>query len=141
MSFSRNKSRAVEVNFVELKKIFSTYNQIKAAYLFGSYAEGRENKKSDLDLGILLDENYNKMIKLDILSKLSENNFDDVDLVILNTASILLKYEIVKHNQLIYCREDFDFSSYFSKTVRFFLDFKPYLKVQREYLKERIING
>jgi predicted nucleotidyltransferase len=141
MSFIKNKSRALEINFDKLKNIFSDYEEIKAAYLFGSYAEGKENINSDLDIGILLDEDYDKMIKLDILTELSQNNFDNIDLVILNEASILLKYQVIKHNQLIYCREDFDFRSYFSKTVRFFLDFKPYLKVQREYLKERIMNG
>jgi len=129
------------IDFEKLKDIFAGYNEIKAAYLFGSYADGKQNKNSDLDMGILLDEEYNKMIKLDILTELTQNNFDNIDLVVINNASILVKYEIVKHNRLIYCRNDFDFSAYYSKVVRLYLDFKPYLEVQRMYLKERIING
>ena len=57
------------INYKNLKSIFSGYNEIKAAYLFGSYADGKQNKNSDLDMGILLEEEYNKMIKLDILTE------------------------------------------------------------------------
>ena len=89
MSFIKNKSKAVESNFDKLKIFFSDYGEIKAAYLFGSYAEGKENVNSDLDNGILLDENYDKMIKLDILTELSQNNFDNIDLVIINDTSKL----------------------------------------------------
>lgn len=124
-----------------LKDLFASYNNIKAAYLFGSYAEGKENKNSDIDIGILLGENADEMVKIKILTTLTENNFDNIDLVIINKASILVKYEIIKHNKLIYSRNDFNSAAYYSKIVRFFLDFKPFLKVQRSYLKERIING
>ena len=129
-----------QMNLKKLKKIFAEYNKIKAAYLFGSCATGKQNRNSDLDIGILLAEDYDEMIKLDILTKLTKSNFDNVDLVIINNVSILVKYEVIKHNQLIYCKEDFDSSAYFSKIIRLFLDFKPYLEVQRMYLKERIIN-
>ncbi len=129
------------MNLENLKKIFSGYNEIKAAYLFGSYAVGKQNRNSDLDIGLLLAEDYDLMIKLDILTKLTKNNFDNVDLVIINNVSILVKYEVIKHNQLIFSKDDFDSAAYFSKIVRLYLDFKPYLEVQRMYLKERILNG
>lgn len=129
------------MDYKKLKGIFAGYNEIKAAYLFGSYAEGKQSSDSDLDLGVLLEEGYSKMIKLDILTKLTQNNFDHVDLVIINNASILVKYEVIKHNRLIYRSVDFDSSAFYSKTIRQYLDFKPYLEVQRMYLKERIINA
>lgn len=131
----------MKIDFEKLENIFSNQIKVKAAYLFGSYARGEQKTDSDIDIGILLDENFDRIIKLDLLTSLTENGFDDVDLVILNNASILLKYEIVKNNNLIYSRSDFDTSSYFSKIIRLYLDFKPYLEVQRKYLKERILNG
>lgn len=131
----------MKIDFEKLENIFSNQIEVKAAYLFGSYARGEQKTDSDIDIGILLDENFDRIIKLDLLTSLTENGFDDVDLVILNNASILLKYEIVKNNNLIYSRSDFDTSSYFSKIIRLYLDFKPYLEVQRKYLKERILNG
>ncbi len=80
-------------------------------------------------------------LKLEILGDLIELGYDNVDLAILNNMSILGQYEVVKHNKIIYQREDFDPHSYFSLIIRKYLDFKPYLKVQRKYLKKRILNG
>ncbi len=125
----------------ELEKIFQNYQRIKAVYLFGSYAIGKENKYSDLDLAVLLDNVDNKMIKLDILAELTANHFDNVDLVVLNHASLLVRFEAVKHNQLIYKRDDFNATQYYSSVVRKYLDFRPLLEIQRKALKERILRG
>ncbi len=130
-----------EKKLMKLGNIFANFKEIKAAYLFGSYVENKENNLSDLDIGILLNEGYSNMIKLNILTKLTENNFDNVDLVILNNAPPLTQFEVVKHNNLIYQQENFDVPGFYSKVVRTFLDFKPYLEVQRSYLKERVLNG
>ncbi len=124
-----------------LKHVFSKFKDINAAYLFGSHAEDRENKYSDLDIGLVLNDGYNPMLKLDILIKLTENNFENIDIVILNPANPLIKYEVIKNNKLIYKQDSFDASSYYSLAIRTFLDFRPYLDVQRHYLKERILNG
>ena len=115
---------------------------MKAFYLFGYYDTSNNNKMSDIDIAVLLKDNCkNKNIKLDLLKGLVELGYDDIDLVILNRLSIVGKYEVVKHNKILYKSNDFDFNSYFSLIVRKYLDFKPLLKVQREYLKERILNG
>jgi len=124
-----------------LKHVFSKFKDINAAYLFGSHAEDRENKYSDLDIGLVLNDGYNPMLKLDILIKLTENNFENIDIVILNPANPLIKYEVIKNNKLIYKQDSFDASSYYSLVTRTFLDFRPYLDVQRRYLKKRILNG
>jgi len=126
---------------VKLEKFFFKYKNIKAVYLFGSYAMNKENKFSDLDIGILLADGYNKEIKLDILGELVNEEFCNVDLSILNEVSLLLQFEIVKHNILIYKSLDFDSSNYYSMIVRKYLDFEPLLKIQHQYIKERILNG
>lgn len=125
----------------ELRKVFANFPAVKAVYLFGSHAENKENRYSDLDLGVLLEDSFDKMIKVEILVSLTEHNFTDIDLVILNNVSPLVRFEVVKHNKILYKKDDFDSSSYFSLTVRKFLDFRPYLEIQRKYLKERIMNG
>ena len=124
-----------------LKKVFVNYRQIKAVYLFGSFAESKENKFSDLDIGVLLDDNYFFDIKLNILTDLANHNFCNVDLIILNKASLLTRFEVVKHNQIIYKKDNFDSSSYYAKVIREFQDFRYLLKIQSYYLKERLLNG
>ncbi|MFN2363984.1 MAG: nucleotidyltransferase domain-containing protein [Halarsenatibacteraceae bacterium] len=117
-------------------------DNVQAAYLFGSHATGKANQLSDLDLAILLKEEKNQPeTKLKILKDLTELGYDDIDLVILNNLSIVAKYEVVRHNNLLYAAENFEANSYFSLTIRRYLDFKPFLKVQQKYLKERILNG
>ena len=125
----------------ELRGIFKNYVELKAVYLFGSYAMGKEDKSSDLDLGIVLAEDYKQQIKLEILTELAVKGYCNVDLVILNEADLVTKHEVVKHNKVIYQRADFDTNDYFSLTMRQFLDFRPFLKVQQRYLKERVLNG
>jgi len=125
----------------ELREIFKSYDKLKVAYLFGSYAINEENKASDIDIGILLDKDFEAMIKVDILTDLAEQGYCNVDLVILNQADPITKYEIVKHNQIIYKRKDFAANSYFSLCIRKYLDLKPLFRVQEKYLKERILNG
>ena len=136
------KKRKFNVNKLnELEKVFSQFDQVKCAFLFGSHARKEANKLSDLDVGILLDENFDKMIKIDILTELTRLNFFDIDLVIINNADLLTAFEIVKHNKILYKRSSFNVASFFSLIIRKYLDFKPYLVIQRNYLKERILNG
>jgi hypothetical protein len=59
--------------------------------------------------------------------------------VILDIDDIVLKHEAVRLNQVVYQTEDFDWGTYFSKIVRMYLDFLPYLNVQREAYKWRIL--
>jgi hypothetical protein len=124
-----------------LRLIFQKYPSILAVYLFGSYAVGRENKFSDLDLGVLFENAQDKRIKLELLAELSAKDFCNVDLVVLNHASLLVRFEAVKYNHIIYKRADFVSSYYFSKTIREFFDFQTILKIQRDVLKERLLNG
>ncbi|OQY31095.1 MAG: DNA polymerase III subunit beta [Anaerolineaceae bacterium 4572_5.1] len=123
-----------------LPKIFSKYPDIQAVYLFGSSATGKTHMESDLDLGIYSEDQSFREKKLDILTDLAREGFCDVDLAFLNTKDILLKYEVVRHNNLVYQREDFDAGSFFSLIMRQYNDFYPYLKVQREAYKRRILD-
>ena len=132
----------MQEDYQELPDYFGRFSEIKAAYLFGSHAAGRTNSLSDLDIAVLLDDDIDFAdIKLEILGGLIELGYDNVDLAVLNGMSLLGRYEVVKHQKLLYQREDFDPHSYFSLITRKYLDFKPYLKVQREYLKERVLYG
>lgn len=129
-----------EIQLKKLNNVFSKYEEIQAAYLFGSYAEGKENRLSDIDIGVVLGEIHEKGVKIEILKDLAYEGFCNVDPVILNEASPIMKFEIVKHNKLIYKKKDFNHPYYFSDAIRRGLDFKPFIKVQRKYYKERLFN-
>ncbi len=95
--------------------------------------------ESDLDLGIKGEEGIKKE-QLGILTELARHGFCHIDLVFLNTNDIFMKYEVVRHHHVLYEREDFNAASFYSLTMRQYEDFYPYLKVQREAFKRRLLN-
>ena len=132
----------IETNILtKLGEIFALYPDIQAVYLFGSVAAGTERPDSDLDLALVPRSNALRRQKLEILTDLVRAGFDSTDLVILDTPDLVLQYEAVRHNRIIYQTADFEASTYFSIVVRKYLDFLPFLDVQRQAYKRRILNG
>jgi hypothetical protein len=72
---------------------------------------------------------------------LARAGFCDVDLVFLDVRDVVLRHEAVRLNCVIYQADDFDRGEMYSRVVREYLDFLPYLKVQREAYKRRILSG
>ncbi len=125
----------------KLPKILGKFPEIKAAYIFGSVATGKARKDSDLDLGIIPRSADIHKQRLDILYELTKAGFDNVDLVFLDTDDIVLKYEVIRPNKLVYQAADFDRGATYSLIVRQYLDFLPYLKTQRQAYKRKILYG
>ena len=123
-----------------LEKIFRKYPDVQAVYLFGSTATEKTHSESDLDLAILPEKSSLRNQKLDILADLAREGFCNVDLVFLDTKDIVIKFESIRHNRLLYCAKDFDANAFYSLTVRQYFDFLPYLKTQREAYKRRVLH-
>lgn len=129
-------------NVVEkrLGRVLARYPSIQAVYLFGSHAVGRARRHSDLDLALVGPREELESCKLDILADLAAEGVDLVDLVLLDGADTILRFEAVHPNCLIYAKADFDHPAYFSRSLREYFDLQPYLKIQRESLKRRLLN-
>ena len=128
-------------DFERLKTVFAQFPQIQAVYLFGSLASGRGQSESDLDLAVVSGHARSSSEKLDILARLAQEGFCNVDLVFLPKDDIVLQFEAVRMNRVVYRRSDFDCAAFYSLVIRRYLDFLPYLKVQRQAYKERILHG
>ncbi len=124
-----------------LPEVFGKYPDIQAVYVFGSVGRGQTHRESDLDLAIVPRNKTVRQKKLDILADLACLGFCQVDLSFLDTDDIVLKYEMIRQNRLVYQAEDFDRGATYSKIVRQYLDFLPYLNVQRAAYKRRIQSG
>jgi predicted nucleotidyltransferase len=124
-----------------LPSIFKKYPDIEAVYLFGSMASGRIHTESDLDLAILPKTESIKNKKLEILGDLTQHGFDAVDLIFIDGTDLVLDYEAVRLNKVVYATGNFSKGATYSRIVRKYLDFLPYLEVQRKALKARILNG
>jgi uncharacterized protein len=117
------------------------YADIQAVYLFDSMARGAAHTGSDLDLAIVPRGPSLRPRKLDLLTDLARHGFCDVDLVFLDTDDIVTRYEAVRLNMLVYAAADFDRGALYSRVVRQYLDFLPYLNVQRAAYKRSILGG
>ena len=124
-----------------LSKVFERYPEIQAVYLFGSTPTENTHLESDLDLAIVPGTRALRGRKLEILTDLARFGFCEVDLVFLGGNDIVLQYEAVRQNMLVYARPEFDRGSTYSKIVRQYLDFYPYLLIQRQAYKKRILSA
>ncbi len=124
-----------------LKAVFSDYPEIEGVYLFGSAASDQKAQYEDIDVGIVHSDPAIEDKKADLYAALVKQGLDNVDIVFFNNADLVLQFEIIHHNKLIYRKEDFNHAELFSVTIRKYFDFKPYLDRQREAYKKRILNG
>lgn len=73
------------VDIKQIKKILENINEIKFAYLFGSYANKTNNEYSDIDIAVYIDENYNHFdAQLKIHHKLEVKLNKEIDVISLN---------------------------------------------------------
>jgi uncharacterized protein len=124
-----------------LKDIFSQYPEIEAVYLFGSVAATTDNADSDLDLAVYPGSHNLVEQKLDLLAHLARKNFCKVDIIYLDGKDIVLNFEAIKYNRVIFAKAGFDRGALFSDIVRKYFDFQPFLAYQRQALKRRLLYG
>ena len=121
--------------------VLALYPAIEAAFLFGSQAEGRAGRESDVDLALVGPAERLRALKLDLLTDLVAAGLDRVDLVLMDGADLSLRFEALRPNCLVYAKPEFDRGSYYSRTLREYFDFEPYLRIQRSAIKRRVLDG
>jgi predicted nucleotidyltransferase len=123
--------------------VFGPEDKIAAVYLFGSHAEGSATAASDIDLAIVPHDGavISSQEVQRLHQRLDSLGYPHCDLVVLDGSNLLLAYESVKHNYIVYATPGFRPGQYFSKVHRFYLDFQPYLDKRRAALKRRILDS
>ena len=80
-------------------------------------------------------------LKLVILADLTAEGVDRIDLIALDGADPVMCFEAVHPNCLVFARPDFDHGQYLSRALREYFDLEPYLRIQREAFKRRVLSG
>lgn len=81
--------------------------RVLAVYGFGSQARDSVGPMSDVDLAVLLDRESSLMEELRLRAGVvAELGRDDVDLVVLNHAPPLLRYEAVAAGRRLFARDE-----------------------------------
>lgn len=125
------------------EKIFKKFN-VKLAYLFGSRAKGNAAPESDFDIAVLF-ENPSDSFALEKTSflTLELNKFFPVrlDIVSLNAASLLLKYEVIAHGEVLYCEDENERINFEVSVIKEYIDDEPVRKLYNDALYKRILQG
>jgi len=125
-----------------LREAFAAHPAVRGAFVFGSVATDRERERSDLDLGIVVDEDvWDGTDKVPLITDCMEAAERDwIDLVVLNDAPLVLQFEAVRHHKVLYEADGFYAPTYVSKVMRMYWDFEPHLRRQRKAYKRRLLN-
>lgn len=122
----------------KFKNILMGYEDIAFAYIFGSYVQGKAREDSDIDIAIYSEKEMDIDIYLEIKMCLSEICKKEIDLIILNNAAPLLKFEIYKNNILLFARDKAIENSYKVKTLFEYSDMKKYLNLSYDRTIDRL---
>lgn len=124
------------------QKNFLKKSGVVLAYVYGSYARGKTNKLSDIDIAVLLDDKIKSQKYSAINIKL--NNFfidffkrDDVFVVILNNATPVLKYEVIQDGKLFYALNKTVETDFIIQATHEYEDTRLLRLINSFYLKER----
>ena len=97
---------------------------IVAAFLFGSYAKGKEKSSSDIDVALLLSETKSSDFDpLYFATELEKKTGSTVDVVILNNAGDALKFEVRRYGNLIFERSSQQRKRFEVKSRKYYEDF------------------
>jgi predicted nucleotidyltransferase len=89
------------IDWEATRPVWESSPDVVAAWAFGSARDGHLRHGSDADVGVLLARRPTFDEQLDLLGRLQDAlRLDDVDLVILNDANAILRFEAVSGKRL-----------------------------------------
>jgi len=100
-----------------------------------------QTTESDIDIAVLLSETPQKMLEyyLHLVDELSQVLGNEVDLIILNTASPLLKHQTIKHGKVVYCRDEKARIEFEARAQDEYLDFSRAIARYEECLMKQVL--
>jgi predicted nucleotidyltransferase len=123
------KLTGTEDRLPQLAEKLSERNDILAIYLFGSRALKIADDMSDIDIAILLrDDKLSFDEELHLLNEINSIlGTDEVSLVILNKAPLVIRNGVIKESKVLYCVDDNARFMFEENVIKQYMDFKYYL--------------
>lgn len=120
----KNRELFLKDTIEELKKFMSDNKNVYFAFVFGSYIRKKQKKTSDLDIAIYFNTPPEGVDLLYFINILSDLTGKEIDLVILNTASALLRHQIMKHGISLVIKNRNVYSRFRGKTISDYDEYK-----------------
>jgi predicted nucleotidyltransferase len=104
-------------NSIIIAQILQAMPEVWAIYRFGSAGTPFERSDSDIDLAILASERVDNLARWALAQDLAQRLRRDVDLVDLQSASTVLRHQVLHHGQRIYCADRFAAEEFASRAL------------------------
>lgn len=123
----------------KLGEFFADKGEIVLAFIFGSVVSGLLTKDSDVDIAVLFDHLPHFSDILRVKDAASESIGRDVDIVVLNESSPVIRMQVLKNGRLIKKRDNAAYGNFFVKAVKEYDDLKQIRKeAEANILKGKI---
>lgn len=118
-----------------IKKILEKEPNVLFAYLFGSYAKGIQNERSDIDIAIFLrepcllerDPLYPSRLAIRIERALAGKK--PVDIRVLNGSTLRFKSQVLRYGKLLFSKDEKRRIEFETRSLAYYYDFKPFFEV------------
>ncbi|MBI4843059.1 MAG: nucleotidyltransferase domain-containing protein [Nitrospirae bacterium] len=125
-------------NLETLKEYFKDRDNVLLAFIFGSAVSGRLTEESDIDIGLLFGNAPGFQDVLKITAEVSEAAGRQVDIVVLNDSSPIIRMQVLKNGELLK-KGDAAYCDFYVRTVKEYDDLKHIRKeAEEKMLKGRI---
>lgn len=118
-----------------ITKVIEKESEVLFAYIFGSYAKGIQDEKSDIDIAIYLkDENilerdplYPSRLAIKLERALPEKR--TVDVRVLNGSTLRFKSQVLRYGKLLHSKDEKKRIEFETSSLAQYYDFKPHLEM------------
>ena len=119
----------IELVLNKLRKL----DKVEAIILFGSQVTGRARKDSDIDIAVVLKDNYTGDEYFEV------RGFSDefIDVNVFNRLPLMIQFRVIRDGKILYFKDKKVVHKIKTTVLRKYLDFQPY--INRFY--KRIINN
>jgi len=119
-----------------LEKFSVQQENFLLVFLFGSFARGFGTDESDVDVAIMFEKVPDFYELCDLKDQLSRCAGKEVDILILNTASPIIKMQVLRYGVLVK-RDKETYNDFFVSTFNEYND----LKYLRKEIEENLLKG
>jgi predicted nucleotidyltransferase len=135
----------VHLYYVEyIIKVLEKEADVLFAYLFGSYAKGTQDEKSDIDIAVYLknqsilekDPLYPSRLAIKIENTLEKKKI--VDVRILNGSTLRFRSQVLRYGKLLQSKDEKKRIEFETSSLLQYYDFKPHLEMYDAARKVRL---
>jgi hypothetical protein len=126
----------------QLKDYFEIKSGVLLVFLFGSAAGGKMKADSDIDIGILFENEPDIFEINELKSELNGILKREIDIAVLNSAAPVLKMQVLKKGIPVFTKDKKYYNQFFVATINQYDDLKQTRRVcEDNILKGRIYAG